>query len=242
MKFKFIILSICIGLFSGATFAQSVILTNKKVTYKRPKPQMESKRSFTINFPIVRAATPSLSAKITKAVNPLTVLKINLKEELNEYQWLEAADYEVNYNANGILCLDLFMEGSAAYPSSSTKTVVVDGRTGIVVRAASVFTNMPSLIARLNEMQEKEIATAIVEIKKDATNEEPNPEPLFEDATFTAANLEGFVVTEEGVTFKYNYGFPHAILALQPDGTFFFTWSQIKPFIKPGGLLSRITR
>jgi len=58
----------------------------------------------------------------------------------------------------------------------------------------------------------------------------------------TAKDLDGFVVTAEGVTFKYNHIFRHAIQALQPDGAFFFTWDKIKPFIKRGGLLARVAR
>ena len=242
MRTKFLIAATCIAVFSTFAFGQSVTISHKKVTYKRPKPEMDYKKSFTINYPIAKAATPALSAKINKAISPITVLGINLKEEFGELQWLEESDYEVNYNTDGILCLDLFMEGSAAYPSSLTKTVVVDIKTGHVAKPAAVFTNIPGLVALIKEMQKKEIAASIIEIKKDPVNEEPTPEPLFADANFTAKDLNGFVISAEGVTFKYNYGFPHVIQALQPDGLFFFTWKKFKPFIKSGGLLARVGR
>ena len=44
------------------------------------------------------------------------------------------------------------------------------------------------------------------------------------------------------MTFKYDYGFPHVIQALQPEGKFFFTWEQLRPFLVPGGLLAKLAR
>ncbi len=225
-----------------AASAQSVAVTSNKVTYTRKKPISEYKTTFTIEYPKVKAATPALSRKIEKAISFSSVLDLDLKGELGEYQWLEEADYEMKYNQNGILSIELRMNGSGAYPSGSSKVVVVDTRTGNRVTPAAVFRNLPGLAATINKSLKKEIAKAIVEIRSDKQNEEPDPEDLFASSRFTVSDLDGFLVDEKGVTFNYDYGFPHVIKALEPDGVFSFTWAELRPFIRPTGLLARFTR
>jgi len=242
MKRNVLFLFITLLLFAAACLGQSVVVTRKTVKYKRPKPTMDFKKTFTINYPMVKARTPALSKKIERAISPLTVLGISIKEEMGEYQWLEDADYEVKYNANGVICVDLSMQGTAAYPTSIYKTVVVDTKTGVVATPNSVFQNIPGLVAMIKKYQKEEITTAIAEIKEDPENQEPNPEELFKYSDFKALNLNGFGVSADGVMFKYSYGFPRVIQAFEPSGVFSYTWAQIKPYIKRGGLLARIAR
>lgn len=242
MRTRVLFAAALIAVFSTLASAQSVTITKKTVTYNRPKPIADFKKTFTIAFPVVKAATPALSRKIANAIGPISVLSISLKEEMGEFQWLESTDFEVRYNDRGVICVSQTMEGTAAYPTSTTRTVVVDARTGLAVKPSSVFTNIPGLVAMIKKDQKAEIAASIEEIKKEPDYQEPDPAHLFEYADFTAANLEGFAVTKDGVTFSYNYGFPHVIRALEPSGTFMYTWDQIKPFIKRGGLLARLAR
>ncbi|MEP6847432.1 MAG: hypothetical protein ABI999_01160 [Acidobacteriota bacterium] len=49
-------------------------------------------------------------------------------------------------------------------------------------------------------------------------------------------------MSDTGITILYDYQFPHVALAVQPDGRYFFTWQQLKPFIKQGGLLHQFVR
>ncbi|CAN5505889.1 hypothetical protein BH10ACI2_BH10ACI2_09880 [soil metagenome] len=242
MKIKFIFSILFIASVAFSASGQSVVITGKKVTYKRPKPFADYKKEFTITYPKVKAATPALSKKIESSISYASVLHLDLQGELMDFQWLEDADYQVGYNKNGVLSIELSMEGSGAYLSVDSKTAVVDLRSGVRVRPANVFTNLNGLAAMVRKAQKDEIAESIKEIKKDPEYEEPNPERLFKDANFKTVNLDEFSVNGDGVTFHYNYGFPHAIQALGPSGNFTFTWSQLKPYIKRGGLLTRIAR
>ena len=106
--------------------AQSVVVYGKKVTYTRKRPISDGKRTFTINYPKVKAATPALSRKIETAIR----YDINLRDEINDSQWLYEADYDVGYNKHGILSITLTIDGSGAYPSGSTNHVVVNLKTG----------------------------------------------------------------------------------------------------------------
>ncbi len=239
MKLKIALLMIVAFAVVGS--AQTVTITPKKVTYKRPKPQDEGKKQFTINYPKVRASTPALSAKIERSISYESVIDLRLKEELNEYQWLEDADYQVKYNKNGILCISLSMEGSAAYPSSTSKIVCVDTRTGVRARPADVFANIVGLTAMVRKAQEKEKRAAIPQIKKDNPDVE-KPEDLFGGVHFAQKSLDGYEVSDKGVIFHFDYEFPHVTQALQPLGEYPFTWAQLRPYIKRGGLLTRVAR
>jgi hypothetical protein len=243
MKIRLFLTIVAAVLFCSAAAAQSVVITGKKITYKRPKPMSEDKKSFEINYPKIKAATPALSKRIEAAISYQSVLGLNLNDELRTFQWLETADYHVLYNKNGILSISLFMEGSGAYPSSTTKFVVVDLRTGLRAAPATTFSNTLGLLALVKKAKNTEVAQAIVEIKKDKENNEEHPEDLFkESAQSHPVKLDQFTVSDKGVSFHHDYGFAHVIQALQPTGEFFFTWAQLKPYIKAGGLLSRFKR
>lgn len=223
----------------AAVSAQTVTVTPQEKAYTRPKPLSDYKKTFTIKRAIVKAATPAISKKITDALSPETVLEINIQEEIGEYQWLESADYEITYNNHDILAANVWMEGSGAYPDGVTKRLVINTKTGNRVKIADVFTQLPKLAAEIRKLQKKEVDDAIKEIKADKDSGEENPEELFVEKIFTEVSLDEFAVTDAGVTFYYDYQFPHVIRAMEPAGEYKFTWAQLKPFIKPGGLLAR---
>lgn len=243
MKIKVSLLFVLIGIFCVGIAAQSVVITRKKVTYTRKKPIVDFKRTFTINYPKVKAATPALSRKIENAMSYESILGLKLREELNGYQWLEEADYEVGYNQNDILSIALTMSGSAAYPSGHTKHVVVDLKTGARSRPAEVFTKLSGLLKMVRKAKDNEVAQTMTDIKKDPANSDLEPEVLFTEAAgYSPLKLDDFSVDKTGATFYYDYGFRHVVKALQPAGEFRFTWQQLKPYIKRGGLLARIAR
>jgi hypothetical protein len=239
MKRKFIVLVAMITLGSIAGLAQTVIIIPTKQVYRRPKPQHDFKRTFTIKRPIARASTPALSKKITAAVNPEKVLEINIKEEINEYQWLEEAGYKILYNQQGLLCMELWMTGTAAYPDSVTKTVVVDIAKGNRVAITDVFKDLATLAPLVRSKQKAEVEKATKEMKSDP---DADPEQLFSETNFKVEDFGQFAVDAKGVSFLYDYGFPHVLEALQPDGRYHFTWNELRPFIRTDGLLARFVR
>ncbi|PYS99142.1 MAG: hypothetical protein DMF63_13830 [Acidobacteria bacterium] len=223
----------------SAVTAQTVTITPKKTIYRRPKPEVDFKRTFTVRRPVAKAATPALSRKITLAISPEKVLELNIREEMGESQWLEEADYKVLFNQNGVLCIEQWMTGTAAYPDSSTKRVVVDIAKGVTVLPAVVFKDLPAFAKLVKKSQDAEIAAAKKEMKSDP---DANPEELFEQANFTPDDFTEFSVDANGVTIYYDYGFPHVLEALQPSGEYHFTWMEIKQFVRADGLLARFVR
>ncbi len=242
MKTKILFGLILIIFCSFTVFSQSVRITPKKVTYKRLNPIADFKKTFIVTYPKVKAATPALSRKIEKTISFEKVSNLNIEEEKTEIQWLEEADYEVGYNKNGILSMTLFVTGTGAYPSGFQKTVVVDLKTGNRVAPRDVFINLGRLAAKAKNSQKAEVEVSLKEIKSDPANKDYLDFNYFENTNFTVENLEEFAVSDKGVTFIYDYGFAHVIRALQPEGRYFFSWADLKPFIKRDGLLVKFVR
>ena len=95
----------------------------------------------------------------------------------------------------------------------------------------------------VRKAKEKEVALAIADMKKDTENYEPGSEDLFKESDqYNPVKIDDFSVADKGVTFYHDYGFPHIALALQPAGEFVFTWKQLRPFIRSGGLLAGLAR
>ncbi len=222
--------------------AQRVVITSKKVTYTRPRPTSDFKKTFTVNYPKVKAKSAALSKKIETSISFEKNLLLDLKEEMGEYQWLEEADFSVGYNKKGVLSVGLSVTGTAAHQTWLYKTVVVDLKTGNKVRPIDVFTNLKGLIARVKTIQNAEIEEGIKVIKEDPDYQGEKRGELFKYTDFIELNLEGFSVDESGVTFYYDYGFPYLIRSVQPDGNYVLTWKEIKPFIKRRGLLGKFIR
>ncbi|MFM9905392.1 MAG: hypothetical protein ACKVQJ_12580 [Pyrinomonadaceae bacterium] len=243
MKIKFLSLIFFLAAFVAAGAAQSVVVTSKKVEYKRPKPESEYKASFEINYPKVKAASPALSKKIEAALSYESVFNFKIKDELDDIQWLQGADYQVEYNKNGILGVKLFIEGAGAYPSGSTRYVVVNTNTGRLAKPADTFTNTQGLLRLVRAAKDKDVKKTRVELKKDAESDvEGFDYAIKESAQYHPVQLDQFTVSDKGIMFHHDYEFAHVIQALQPDGEFFFSWKQLKPYIKSAGLLSRLAR
>lgn len=241
MKRNLLVL-ILLSVFAPALFAQTVVITPKKTVYRRPKPLMSFKKSFTVIRPRVRGLSPALNKKVETAISYEKVFNFNLREELTEIQWLEEASYEVNYNKNDILDVTLFMSGSGAYPSVYQKPILVNLKTGAQIRPQDVFTNLQALARKVNEAQQKEIKQATEEYTKDPDAADFDASEYFREANFTVKNLNEFSVSEKGATFVYNYGFPHIALALEPEGRFFYSWAELKSFVRRDGILGRFVR
>ncbi|MBX7060457.1 MAG: hypothetical protein K1X52_02260 [Pyrinomonadaceae bacterium] len=225
----------------GFVVAQ-VRIAPKKVIYRRPKPISQYKKSFTIIWPKVTGRSASVARKIENALNYEKLFDFTIKEEQTDMQWLEEASYEVLFNKHNILCVGLSIQGTAAYPSGSDRYVVLDSRNGSVAGPSSVFIDSEKLAELVNKRMQKAIAEEVARWKTDPDLKDLDEKELLGVKVFQEANLDNFSLNTEGVTFRYEFGFPHAILGAEPDSEFLFTWAEMKPFINPRGLLAVLVR
>lgn len=243
MKIKFVLLAALFLAFSSVNFAQTVKVSPKKTVYTRtPQEGFEHKKTFTITAPKISGLSAALNKKTEAALSFERVFDLNVEEEKREIFWLDEADYKIEYNKNGILSAALYVSGSGAYPSAYTKHVVVDLKTGNSMKASEVFIELPQLARFADTFLQARIKKEIAARRKDSAEDAKTLREMIAGAKFKPKNLEFFSVSDKGVSFHFDYGFPHVALALEPENRFFFTYAQLKPFIKPGGLLAGLVR
>jgi hypothetical protein len=243
MKIKFLSCAFLITAFACFSYAQTVKITPKKTVYTRkPDKGFEHKKNFTIIYPKVSGLSSALNKKIEKAVSFERVFDFTVQEEINEVFWLHEAVYKVDYSKNGILSIALTIDGSGAYPSQNTKHIVVNLKNGNRVKAVDAFIKLPELARFADKSLQSRIKQATAESRKESAEDAETLREMLKESKFGVENLEFFSVNDKGVTFYFDYGFPHVILALEPDNQFFFSYRQLKSFIKPSGLLNQFVR
>lgn len=236
--------------FSVAALAQSVIVKPRKVIYRRTGTAVpDFKRTFAVRYPEFSGhLTGSALINLRSGTNYWSNFDTTLAENLKDDHWLSSFDYTVNYNKNNILDISLFMEGTGAYPDGSTKFLVFDIRTGKKLQVADMFSasQMPDLLSKIraqmkhNEEAElkdsAEMRETLESFRETESEFHPTPERLeFKD-------LGGFTISDTGVTFHYDYNYPHVVQVLEPSGEFFLSYADLKPFIRTDGLLGRFVR
>lgn len=232
--------------------AQIVKITPKKTVYTRRGRQVpKEKQTFIVTYPLVSGAIPAaIKKKLENTISYWRVFETTLRENQDE-DWLYELSYQVNYNKNGVLDIALTQEGSAAYPDQSTVDLVVDLKTGEPVKFGDAF--KADSLAKFAEMVDKKLSaekTAVIRRIDKGEYDDGKPDKEGNDSlkeqlnglSFTAETFDQYSVGDKGVTIIYDAGFPHVIQAAQPDGRYFFTWAELKPFIKPGGLLGKFVR
>ncbi|MEP6904191.1 MAG: hypothetical protein ABJA66_20905 [Actinomycetota bacterium] len=251
MKLKFLLAMMAIFTFASIAFTQSITITPKKTVYTRKgKVTFKEKRTFTVIYPIVAGTISApVKKKLANTISYWRIFETTLQENLSESDWLSEASYKVNYNKNGILDISLSQEGSAAYPDSQTFNLVINLKTGEQVKLADAFkTNSLAEFAQMVDKKLKvETATIIKSIDKGefGNDDKESNESLKEQLKgleFTAESFNEYEVNDKGVTILYDAGFPHVIQAAQPDGRYFFTWAEIKRFVRADGLLGKFIR
>jgi len=135
------------------------------------------------------------------------------------------ADYTVNHNAGGILDITLRIEFLGAYPSTAYRHFCFDVSTGRAVRFQELMSpgGGEILAGMLDSMLQANIAAAAADSLLDPG--------MYEGHVFRVENLESFSITGDGVWFHYDFGFPHAVLAAQPDGELFIPAERIVPLL-----------
>lgn len=229
---------------------QSVVVKSKKVVYKRTgKNVPDHQRTFEVDYPIFSGKlTPAALRALRRQTDYWRVFDMTLADNLRREHWLSNFDYVVRYNKHGILDILLIAEGVAAYPDSSIRYLVFDTRTGRKLTVADLFAvaTMPQLLIKIREVMKNHESEAIKETAETGETleyyREAYPELHPTPDRFTFKHLDGFSVSDSGVTFIYDYDFAHVAQALEPTGEFFLSYAELKPFVRMDGLLARFVR
>lgn len=135
------------------------------------------------------------------------------------------SDFTVNHNAGGILDITARVEFLGAYPSTGYRHFCFDVSTGRTVRFSELLRpgGSEALAGVLDSMLQVNIAAEAAYSLLDPG--------MYEGHSFGVENLERFSITEEGVWFHYEFGFPHAVMAAEPDGELFIPAGRVVPLL-----------
>jgi hypothetical protein len=230
---------------SATAAGDHAVIQRRRLVLVRPPDVVKRfphKKQAVVNYPVVSGLNPAVLRRVRALFDFKNIFDYSLKE-YREDAWLAEFDYVVNYNANHLLDITFSQSGSGAYPDQHTKHFLIDLRSGKLLQAADVFVaeKMPELTAKVDLKLRAELKGILEELRASHSDAEDlkmaseAQEPL----TFTQENLDNFSVGSKGLTFLYDAGYPHAIQAFAPNGRYFFTYAELKPFIKPDGPLGQ---
>jgi len=243
------LLAILLLLSQGALGAQSnprsevedsVLIEKRTEVLKRGESAPAHRKEALINYPVVTGLKDS--AVLQRVQTAVSLKKIfgssldELRAEVKEDWWLSEIRYQVNYNKHFILDLTFIRSGMGAYPSEMAEHRVINLKTGNLLSASDVFdpSSLNTLVGMVNQAMQAEVQRKMKEMDKEYRGIVTGD---LEGVKFRRKNLDHFSVSDKGVTFLYDFGFPHAIKALEPSGRYFFSYEKLKAYIKREGLL-----
>jgi len=205
-----------------------------------------NKKRAIVTYPVISGLK---NAQVLGRVQAILPVKNVFDSSIAEYRddnWLEEFSYKVNYNKNNILDITFTQDGSGAYPDTQTRHFAINLKNGNVIKASDVFiaTSLPTLRTMLDgklQIELKEILESLKDSKSDPEDIRIASEAQ-EPQGYTIENLDDFEVGAKGITFLYDAGYPHVIQAFEPNGRYYFSYSELKPFIKRDGPLGQFTQ
>lgn len=203
------------------------------------------KRRAVVTYPVISGLSPAVLRRVRAVLDFKNIFDYSLKE-YREDVWLSEFGYVVNYNRNYLLDITFTQDGSGAYPDSHSKHFLINLRDGSVVKASDAFEF--ARLAELVALIDRKLQLELEQIEKENTdpNEAPDEKAARQEAQevlkFGVKDLDDFSVGTKGITFLYDAGFPHAIQASEPQGRYFFSYSELRRFIKPDGPLGQFVR
>jgi hypothetical protein len=139
--------------------------------------------------------------------------------------------------------------GMGAYPDQMEVYVVADLKTGRRLTAKDLFKAQEELAAKVNRMRAAAVEKAL---QKHRLNLKENPDPMdpmreedlmatmeqAKQSRFGVENLDTFRLEDKGITFVYDFGYPHVNEALEPSGEYFLSYEELRPYVNSEGPLA----
>lgn len=218
-----------------------VLVRSGKVAREFPQ-----RKTAIVTYPVIGGL--SNAAALQKARSILLINNV-FDSSLKDYRddaWLTEFTYQVNFNGNYIFDITFVQSGVGAYPETHSRHFIIDLKRGEILTASDVFDleRMNTLAALVDQKLQAELRQIEESIKAAGLDVE-GARSLHETLAgmkFEVRNLDDFSVGKNGVTFLYDAGLPHAIKAFEPVGQYFIAYSEIKPYIRPDGLLGQFVR
>lgn len=227
--------------YAQAAAPGSVGIEKQTVRLKRADAE-EWKKEAVLHFPVFKGpADPDLRRRIQEAAGLKAGTDNSLEEwKADESSWLDEIDYEVRYNRNSILNLIYTVSGSGAYPDSFSTSLVIDLETGKRLTAVDLFNraSLEALATRLNQALNADVEAT----RRKWGDDWKGADEEVKNARFDVDHLDDFTIDNRGLTFHYDFGFPHVAKAMSPKGSYLLSWKELAPYIDPQGPLGIFLR
>lgn len=231
---------------------ESVVIQKRTRVYKRKTDNkfIAEKGPIKVEYPVVSGLrNASILRRVQKALLPTSVYDAE-NGDIAADGWLDNMTYTVNCNRHSVLDVTFSMEGMAAYPDDFEKQVTLDLRTGKPLRAADLFRPeaQSTLAAQIDRQMQADMRQAIRDVEKEIDPNETDKaasksvREQLQGKRFGVKKLNAFSINARGVTFRYEFGFPHVMKAAEPKGRYFFSFADLRPYIRRDGLLAAFVR
>jgi hypothetical protein len=243
------ILALAMILFAMATSSNvaaqdRIMVQSRRVVVVRTGKEVRDfpeRKKAIVRYPIFRGLSDQ--AVLLRIQNSLTMKNVfdHTLEEFRRNSGFIAFDYKLNYNKNYLLDITFTEDFEGAYPSVGTKHFLINLKNGKVVKAADAFN--PDSLNALAGLVDKKLKAEVTELNK--VNEDDKSSGAegkswvrdeLKKLQIGVKQLNEFLISDKGVTFLFDAGFPHAIQSLQPAGEYFFSYAELRPYIRNGPL------
>jgi hypothetical protein len=238
--------SVLIGclLFPLFVLSQSARFTQIKV---KPLKKYYDVDSATIFFPVVVLSNQAVAAKINTSLRNRIVdtrggdstFGLNSSILLAVENGLVDLTYDILFNNNGMLSLDIRGEGTVAHPYYFQETLNFDLASGNAIAVSDLFTpaGLKSFKTRVKHDKTKALVQHKSELKTLLSNKEITKE-VYDTALETineclnSLSLDKFTLDGSSIVIYDNCEFPHYIRSIGPGYTLQYKLASLKIWLK----------
>ena len=170
----------------------------------------------TIEWPEIKnISNPVVAEKIREILNFNKQIEFS-KFDATSYNGITGIHFEVNYDQDDLLSLSFNVNTYGAYPDKYSFNQNVDVKTGNLIK-----------IEDLTGKDKSDILT-LLDQKLDVIKDSHPDDALVQTAKFTRKDLDNFKITDQGIEYNYDFGFPHMTQAAEPSGLIRLTWDELR--------------
>jgi len=172
-----------------------------------------------IRWPVVEGDMPGVG-RINEILGYENTTGETVEETAANYslnhKGIVGSSFQVRWSDSQYLDLEITVETLGAYPSSMVFRYLFNLETGEEVTPGDLFVpeTIPELIQLCDNMLQERIQN----------------ETGYE-CVFAEENLGSMGMRRGGMVFHYDFNYPHAATAAEPDGELFFPWGDLNRFL-----------
>jgi hypothetical protein len=235
---------------SGALPQDRLVVRPRRIVLVRSAKlgkQFPHRKTARVTYPVISGLS---DRAVLRRIRSLLDFKNIFDYSLQEYRqdsWLSEFDYTINYNRSFLFDITFRQSGAAAYPAEHTKHFLINLKDGRTIKASDVFhtDQFQTLAALVDRKLQAELSEMTTQVRKSSDFDQAESQSIVDalaDMKFGPENLDDFSVSAKGIIFLYDAGLPHAIRTFEPQGRYFFSYSELTPYLNRNGPLGQFIR